>query len=75
MSADLMTLVTVILFNTYSQQLFRGLGNISNIWRNIKTGLASAARLNEILELENNIVSPENPYIQLVLKEKYNLKM
>jgi ATP-binding cassette subfamily B protein len=57
------TLGGVILFNLYSQQIFRNLDRVSYIWRNVKTGLAAAARINNILRLESNIQNPENPYI------------
>lgn len=62
MSAGIVTLGMVVLFNAYSRQLFSGLNKISYIWQNIKTGLASASRLSEILELENNIFSPKKAY-------------
>ncbi len=62
MSLNEATLGTVILFNLYSQQIFRGLDRVSYIWRNIKTGLAAAARLDVILNLQNNIKNPKNPY-------------
>jgi ATP-binding cassette subfamily B protein len=62
MSLNELTLGTVILFNLYSQQIFRGLNRVSYIWRNIKTGLAAAARLNVILNLKSNIQNPKNPH-------------
>lgn len=61
-SLEELTLGAVIIFNLYSQQIFRGLDRVSYIWRNVKTGLAAAARLNDILKLESNIQNPENPY-------------
>ncbi|HCC68173.1 TPA: hypothetical protein DEP90_03175 [Patescibacteria group bacterium] len=62
MSVGILTIGMVILFNAYSQQLFHGLNKISYIWRNIKTGVASASRLREILELKSNIFPPDNAY-------------
>jgi ATP-binding cassette subfamily B protein len=61
-SLGVLTIGGVILFTLYSQQIFRGLNRVSYIWRNVKTGLAAAARLNDILKLESNITTPENPY-------------
>jgi ATP-binding cassette subfamily B protein len=62
MSSSQLTLGAVVLFNLYSQQIFRNLDRVSYIWRNIKTGLAALTRLNDILKLESNIQSPQNPY-------------
>ena len=58
----ILSLGTVILFNTYTQSLFRSLNNISRIWQSMKTGIASAYRLDEIIKLDNNITSPNNAY-------------
>jgi ATP-binding cassette subfamily B protein len=62
MTLGSVTLGAIILFNLYSQQIFRNLDRVSYIWRNIKTGLAAASRLNDILKLDSNIKNPENPY-------------
>jgi ATP-binding cassette subfamily B protein len=62
MSSNEITLGTVILFTLYSQQIFRTLNRVSYIWRNIKTGLAAASRLDVILNLQSNIKNPLNPY-------------
>jgi ATP-binding cassette subfamily B protein len=62
MSSNELTLGAVVLFNLYSQQIFRNLDRVSYIWRNIKTGLAALTRLNDILKLESNIENPPNPY-------------
>ncbi len=62
LNPDVMTLGIVVLFVNYTQQLFRNLDRVSYVWRIIKTGLASSARLYEILELKNNIFSPEDAY-------------
>jgi ATP-binding cassette subfamily B protein len=56
------TLGSVIIFNSYSQQIFRSLDRVSYIWRNIKTGLEAASRLDNILKLESNIKNPQTPY-------------
>lgn len=62
MSSNEITLGTVILFTLYSQQIFRTLNRVSYIWRNVKTGLAAASRLDVILNLQSNIKNPLNPY-------------
>jgi ATP-binding cassette subfamily B protein len=62
MSLNEITLGTVILFTLYSQQIFRTLNRVSYIWRNVKTGLAAASRLDVILNLQSNIKNPLNPY-------------
>jgi ATP-binding cassette subfamily B protein len=62
MSLKELTLGNVIIFNLYSQQIFRSLNSISFIWRNIKTGLSAASRLNNILKLNSNIENPQSPY-------------
>lgn len=62
LSSNQLTLGAVVLFNLYSQQIFRSLDRVSYIWRNIKTGLAALTRLNDILALESNIENPTNPY-------------
>lgn len=67
-SLGVVTIGGVILFTLYSQQIFRGLNRVSYIWRNVKTGLAAAARLNDILKLKSNITTPENPYTPKEIK-------
>jgi ATP-binding cassette subfamily B protein len=62
MSLNEITLGTLILFNLYSQSVFRQLNRVSYIWRNVKTGLAAASRLDVILNLQSNIKNPLNPY-------------
>jgi ATP-binding cassette subfamily B protein len=62
MTTSSLTIGSIILFNLYAQQIFRNLDRVSYIWRNVKTGLAASARLNEILKLESNITNPKNPY-------------
>jgi len=58
----LFTLGSLILFISYSQSLFRTMDGISALWSNVKTGLASAERLTDILGVENNIFNSEIPY-------------
>ncbi|MDD3475112.1 MAG: ABC transporter ATP-binding protein [Candidatus Dojkabacteria bacterium] len=65
-----LTIGSVILFNIYSQQIFRTLDKISYIWRIIKTGLEAASRLDKILELDSNIKNPESPYSPKEIKGK-----
>ncbi len=62
MTISSLTIGSIIIFNIYSQQIFRNLNRVSYIWRNVKTGLAASSRLNEILKLESNIKTPKNPY-------------
>ena len=62
MSLGQISLGSVILFTIFVQQIFRTLDRVSYIWRNIKTGLEAASRLDKILELESNIKNPTNPY-------------
>ena len=57
-----LTIGSVILFNLYSQQIFKTLSNISYIWRIIKTGLEASSRLDKILKLDSNITNPTDPY-------------
>ena len=58
MSQGILTLGTVVLFNTYTQSLFRSLDGVSRIWQTIKTGIESGSRLDEILKLKNDITVP-----------------
>jgi ATP-binding cassette subfamily B protein len=68
MALNEITLGSVIIFNLYSQQIFRSLDRVSYIWRNVKTGLEAASRLDHILELESNIKNPKNPYTPKEIK-------
>lgn len=61
-SKNILSIGTVILFLSYSQDLYRNIGSISELWRNMKTGIASAERLSDILALQSDIVDVENPY-------------
>jgi ATP-binding cassette subfamily B protein len=56
------TLGTVVIFISYATRFFGGFNGISDIWRNVKTGLESANRLEAVLSLENNIVSEKKAY-------------
>lgn len=56
------TLGSIILFISYSQSLFRTMNGISNLWTTVKTGIASADRLVEVLDTESSIKNPENPF-------------
>ncbi len=60
--ANIITLGTVILFLAYTQDFFRNVVTISDIWRNVKIGIASSERLADILELESDIKNFSNPY-------------
>jgi ATP-binding cassette subfamily B protein len=62
MSLNEITLGAVILFNLYAQSIFRQLNKVSYIWRNVKTGLAAASRLDVILNLQSNIKNPSKPH-------------
>jgi len=61
-SRDIISIGTVILFLSYSQDLYRNIGSISELWRNMKTGIASAERLSDILALHSDVVDIQNPY-------------
>lgn len=67
-STGILSIGSIILFNLYSQQIFRLLDRISYIWRNVKTGVEAASRLEKILELESNILNPEQPYSPTEIK-------
>jgi len=61
-SKNIVSIGTVILFLSYSQDLYRNIGSISELWRNIKTGIASAERLSDILALQSDVIDIESPY-------------
>jgi ABC-type multidrug transport system fused ATPase/permease subunit len=69
-STEELTMGSVILFNIYSQQIFKTLNNISYIWRIIKTGLEASSRLDKILELNTNIKNPTDPHTPKEIKGK-----
>lgn len=60
--SNVITLGTVILFLAYTQDFFRNVVTISDIWRNVKIGIASSERLADILELESDITNSPAPY-------------
>ncbi len=53
----------VIAFFAYVTLFFRRFDGIANLWSNIQNGLASAERINELLELETDIVNREARYL------------
>lgn len=67
-SREIVTIGTVILFLSYAQDLYRNISSISDLWRNIKTGIASAERLSDILELESDIQDTKSPYSPETIK-------
>ena len=73
-SEGVLTLGTVVLFNTYVQTLFRTLNNISRIWQFVKTGIAAAYRLDEIMKLDSNIETPKSAYSPNCVKGKIEFK-
>jgi ABC-type multidrug transport system fused ATPase/permease subunit len=72
--SGMFTLGSLILFISYSQSLFRTMDGISSLWSNVKTGIASADRLTEILDLESNIFNSENPYKPEAMKGSVEFK-
>lgn len=59
---NIVTIGTIILILTYTQDLLNKASGISEIWRNIKTGIASSERLSNLLELESDILNHPTPY-------------
>lgn len=53
----------VIAFFAYVTLFFRRFDGIANLWSNIQNGLASAERINELLELKTDIVNREARYL------------
>ena len=53
---------SVILFYNYASTVFRKMHGVSNIWQNIQDGIASAGRIQEILQLKTNILEKTKPY-------------
>ncbi len=62
-AAGNMTQGTVILFLAYSVTYFRQLGGISDLWLIIQRGIASASRIAELLQLQNDLHSKEEAYV------------
>lgn len=67
-SKEVITIGSVILFLSYAQDLYRNISSISDLWRNIKTGIASAERLSDILELESDLRNDLEPYSPKTIK-------
>lgn len=68
------TLGTVVIFISYATSFFGSFNGISDIWRNIKTGLESAKRLEAILSLKNNTISKKNSYSPTTVKGDIEFK-
>jgi len=60
---QIITIGTVILILSYMQSLIQQVTSIADIWRTIKTGMASAERLSDVMELESDISNTPHPYI------------
>ncbi len=60
---QIITIGTVILILSYMQNLLQQVTSIAEIWRTIKTGMASAERLSDIMELESDISNNTIPYV------------
>jgi ABC-type multidrug transport system fused ATPase/permease subunit len=52
----------IIAFLTYIVTFYRRFDGISGLWTNIQTGLASAARITELLQLNSNITSAADAF-------------
>jgi ATP-binding cassette subfamily B protein len=61
-TAGTMTAGDVIAYLTYVVTFFRRFDGIAGLWGNIQSGLASAARINELLRFSSDINNIENPY-------------
>jgi ATP-binding cassette, subfamily B, multidrug efflux pump len=59
---QIITIGTIVLILSYTQDLLQKITDISEIWRTIKTGLASAERLSDVFELESDISTIALPY-------------
>lgn len=59
---QIITIGTIVLILSYTQDLLQKITDISEIWRTIKTGLASAERLSDVFELESDISTTALPY-------------
>lgn len=56
------TIGAVILVLSYAQNLIQEVSGISDIWKNIKTGIAASDRLNNVLSLQTDIQNIEKPF-------------
>jgi len=61
-SQGVMTQGDVLAYLTYLVTFFRRFDFISSLWNNLQSGLASSARINELLQKKSDIVAPENAY-------------
>jgi len=61
-SMNLITQGTVIAYLTYLVSFFRRFDGISGLWNNIQSGLASASRVNELLQIKTDITNIQNAY-------------
>jgi len=59
---QIITIGTVILILSYMQDLLQKVTSIADIWRTIKTGLASSERLSDVMDLESDISTIPLPY-------------
>ncbi|MCA9381904.1 ABC transporter ATP-binding protein [Candidatus Dojkabacteria bacterium] len=53
---------SILAFVIYAGIFYGPLRNISGLWKNIQSGLASSQRIYEILSLKTNILEVEKPY-------------
>lgn len=58
--AQTITLGTVILILSYTEEILSKTTGIAEIWRNIKTGIAASQRLSDVMDLESDIVNSEH---------------
>lgn len=70
----IITIGTVILILSYIQDLLQKVMEIAEIWRIIKTGMASAERLSDVMELESDISTPALPYTPKVVTGSVEFK-
>ena len=69
-TAGTMTAGDVIAYLTYVVTFFRRFDGIAGLWSNIQSGLASAARINELLRFSSNINNIDNPYTPAIQEVK-----
>ena len=61
-TSGIMTQGAVLAYLTYLVSFFRRFDGISSLWSTIQSGLASAARINELLRINSDIKSPKDAY-------------
>lgn len=59
---QIITIGTVILILSYTEDILSKTSGIAEIWRNIKTGIASAQRLSDVMDLHTDILNKENAF-------------